>query len=197
MWKQIGIFLAGAVIGATSCYIFVKKHYEKVAQEEINSVKEYYHHTREYDGNSTQEEEKDIPKVQEYVSEPPKDEAIDYSEYAARRIGEQLRENIEKGRNEEHMVKLEHPTDEDTLPYIIDDKTVGNVSFYARATLLYYMGNDTLVDEESDEPIDDIQGTIGKDNLEVLKAIPETTIYVRNVGYGIDYEVIKINGDWM
>lgn len=196
MWKHVCIFLAGAVVGAGSCYIFVKKHYEKVAQEEINSVKEYYHRSKQYE-SSERDEEKDIPKIEEFVSDPPKEKVVNYSEYAARKIGEQLRENIEKGRNEEHMVKYEHPTDEDTLPYIIDDKTVGNVSFYARATLLYYMGNDTLVDEESDEPIDDIQGTIGKDNLEILKSIPETTIYVRNVGYGIDYEVIKINGDWM
>ena len=195
MWKQVGIFLAGAAVGAGSCFIFVKKHYEKVAQEEIDSVKEYYHQSKQY---SEKKEEIDIqePKPMEYTS-PSKDETVDYSEYAARKIGEQLREHIEKGRNDEHMVKHEHPTDEDTMPYIIDDKTVGNVGFYARATLIYYMGNDMLVDEESDEPIDDIQGTIGKDNLEILKAIPETTIYVRNVGYGIDYEVIKINGDWM
>lgn len=196
MVKQIGIFLAGVAIGAGSCYIFVKKHYEKIAQEEIDSVKEYYSRSKQF--TSEEEEEKDIPEIEEFVSEPPKvEESINYSEYAAKRIGDKLRENIEKGRNEEHMVKYEHPTDEDTVPYIIDDKTVGNVSFYARATLLYYMGNDTLVDEESDEPVDDIQGTIGKDNLEILKSIPETTIYVRNVGYGIDYEVIKINGDWM
>lgn len=194
MWKKVGIFLAGAAVGAGICFIFVKKHYEKVAQDEINSVKEYYHRSKQY---TEEKEVADIQEPNQAQYSPATEETINYSEYAARKIGEQLRENIEKGRNEEQMVKHEHPTDEDTLPYIIDDKTVGSVSFYGRATLLYYMGNDMLVDEESDEPVDDIQATIGKDNLEILKAIPETTIYVRNVGYGIDYEVIKINGDWM
>lgn len=190
--KQFGVFCVGAIVGATSCYFLLNNHYKKLAQTEIDSVKEYFAKRKEQ-----KEQENDIPKEQEKTnSERIETEVVDYGEYAAKKIGDQLQEN-EKNRREEVMVKYEHPSDEDTLPYIIDDKTVGSVSFYSRATLLYYMGNDTLVDEESDEPVDDIEGTIGFDNLEILKSIPETTIYVRNVGYGIDYEVIKINGDWM
>ena len=36
--KNVLIFLAGAGIGAGATWYFVKKHYEKIADEEINDV---------------------------------------------------------------------------------------------------------------------------------------------------------------
>ena len=42
--RDILIFAAGLGIGAAGTFFFVKKHYEKVADEEIEAMREHYIH---------------------------------------------------------------------------------------------------------------------------------------------------------
>lgn len=204
--KTIGIFIAGAVVGATSCYFFVKKHFEDIAQKEIDDVKSHYHFTKGYGGVEEVEDSEDVKKATEdyrkivdtYTGKDITEvQEINYSDYAAMKIGEEVKRNIEAGRYDDTMSKNEYPEDENLPPYIIDSTDFGQYHIYGQTTFLYYLENEALIDEESNELVDDIEGTIGRENLNVLLNIPESTIYVRNVALGMEYMVMKVNGEWL
>lgn len=110
-------FAAGAAIGSAVTWIFVKKKYEKIAQEEINSVKETFSKRNE----ETKSEENDIPEFEEE----------DYEEY----------ETITQSYGRESIPSLGHDK-----PYTISPAEFGEDDEYERFNFTYY-SDGTLTDE--------------------------------------------------
>lgn len=74
-------------------------------------------------------------------------------------------------------------------PYLITEEEFynGDQNFDKR-TIYYYEGDDTLCDEG--EEVMDIDTFVGGESLEVIDRV----VYVRNERYGVDYEIIKMEG---
>ena len=110
-------FSAGSAIGSAVTWIFVKKKYEKIAQEEIDSVKEIFSKRNE----ETKSEENDIPEFEDE----------DYEEY----------ETITHSYGQSSIPNLGHDK-----PYTISPAEFGEDDEYERFNFTYY-SDGTLTDE--------------------------------------------------
>lgn len=207
IWSKLLIFAAGAVVGGVTSGLFLKKKYEKKADEEISQMRQYY------DGKEKEEpaaeestEENDIPSYESEHIESPEDKEKHKNPVPAQPVDYTSCYNYEE---------MEHPEDDivdngasitnsyqessKNPPKLIKMSEFGEEPNYETATLLYYMDNGVLT-TESDEVIgakdlDEISSIVG----DVLKKYRFDTnnwdrIYVRNFARACDYEIVKVFG---
>ena len=167
-------FSAGVAIGVAASWKAFKTYYEKIVQEEIDSI---------YDSlssNSTEpEEQKDEIIVNEVIEEKKNYAEVLSSEgYAGKEI-----------------------TDEevsDVRPKVISDSEFAALdeTEYDIITLTYY--SDGILSDDRDDIIYDIDDIIGEDSLEAFNDVdeggnPVDTIYVVNDEMGTAYEILRDN----
>ena len=82
-------------------------------------------------------------------------------------------------------------------PYIIHhDEFFEGEKDYLQSSLVYYEGDDVLSDER-DKHIDDVEGTIGSDNLRFGHGSRDNNIvYIRNDRLEMDFEVMRSFGKY-
>ena len=54
--KGLLIFVSGVVVGSVVTHELVKTKYEKIANDEINEIREYYSKTASHDSDDSEEE---------------------------------------------------------------------------------------------------------------------------------------------
>lgn len=155
-------FLCGAAIGSAVTWIIARDKYSEIAQDEIDSVKEYY--------------ERKTPKDE--VSEP-KQNNVENSEKHI--MSEKVARQLFRYGGGFKSERFSHP-------YIIVADEFGELEDYTRVTLTYF-SNGYLLDEGGDI-VDDIDEIIGNDILDQFAANDGDVIYVRNDERCCDYEII-------
>ena len=166
--SKIMIFVAGAGIGSVVTYRLVKKHYDQIIQEEIDSVKEAFSGR---DEESEDSEEGEPDETEEEPSETETYESIvKESGYAA---------ETEK-KEDKHMEK----------PYVISPSEFGD-SDYAILSLTYFLDGTVL--NERDKIVTNVDELIGEDFANHFGDYPDDpdTVYVRNDKLEIDFEILK------
>jgi len=163
-------FLLGLGIGAASAWIFAKERYERIAQEEIDSVKEVF-------------SKKDItePKeeTEEKIEQPVRDrQKPDLMEYAA------------KLRSLGYSDDSSNDGSEDG-PYVISPEDFGEVEEYDSISLVYYA--DGVVADENDDILEDLEATIGRESLNHFGEYEDDSVFVRNDTLRCDYEILLDN----
>ena len=160
-------FIAGAAIGSVATWAIVKKKYEKIAQEEIQSVKDVY---------ARRNETKNVETVVEDTVEFTDEERDEYV-------------NISQSQS------YVSPDDLQTLaydkPYVVSPYEFGELEDYDRFTLTYYA--DGFVTDENDCLLEDIENHIGFESLSHFGEYSEDpdTVYVRNDRLKCDYEILR------
>lgn len=173
--------MAGAAVGSLATWRFVKAKYEKIAQEEIDSVKEVYSN-REYHeiGTTATEEESD-----EESSEPLGNVKPDLMEYAAKvlDLGYTTKNNNTVKEDEDDMSEVK--------PYIITPEEFDEYEQYEAVSLTYYA--DGVVTDEDDEPIPekDFDYLFGAESLNHFGEYEEDSVFVRNDNIKADYEILR------
>lgn len=166
--KSFIFFIAGAAVGAAAAWFITSKKYEKIAQDEIDSVKKQFEKERDMIRDILNNK----PPVDEYVK-TIEDEG--YSE-----VKKSGHYPWGKGEVSDYIMDKEKP-------YIISQEEFCEYDDYNRFTMNYY-SNGVLVDaEDPDIPIDDINDIVGYDNLQ--EGEEEDWIYVRNDRLKSDYEI--------
>lgn len=159
------IFLAGAAVGSIATWQLVKKKYEQIAQEEIDSVKEIF----------AKMQDKDIEA--ETLTE--KTEVFDkeeYDEYVA---------IITQEYSHSEVPNLGHDR-----PYVISPREyVENAGDYDQFSLTYYA--DGFLTDENDCLIEDVEGYIGFDSLSHFGEYEDDSVFVRNDRLQCDYEILR------
>lgn len=167
---NMAIFICGISIGAIGSWIFLKKKYEMIAQEEIESVKEVFSKRKTEDDKEYQPNNSERPEIYDtYVSK-----ARDYSQYRP-----DINENTES--NEE--------VHDDIV--IISPEEFGEWSDYEEISLVYYA--DKVLAYENNEIVDDIEGTVGLDSLNHFGDYEDDSVFVRNHTLMCDYEILLDN----
>jgi hypothetical protein len=173
-------FGAGVGAGVASAWLVMRKHYEDLADEEIESVKEFYKKS-----NPEIEKKKEVVKILNdskssiVLGETDSTEHIAYEKIAKRYS------------HSESEAKAE-TTDK---PYVITPEMfVAENRDWDKITLTWYSRNGLLVTEE-DEPID-IRASIGEEALSRIGEYEKGVVYVRNERLEIDYEVILDTGSF-
>lgn len=182
---NFAMFLAGATVGAATAWVYLRKRYEQIAQEEIDSVKAAFAEKKPVFTNENRIDEQaenqhkaDIAKLKpdlvDYAAKLQEEGYVNYTEHS--------KKNTEE-KKEEPML--------DT-PYVISPDEFGATDNYAQISLVYYDGDEVLADEE-DEIVEDIAGTVGEDFAEHFGEYEDDSVFVRNDRLRCDYEICKDN----
>ena len=172
-------FVLGAAGGSFATYKLLKKKYEEIAQEEIDSVKEMYRSSQgECTTNPEIEEQKEVakksmdkPDIMEY-SKKIKD--CNYSDYSKTE-----RNKSEEGPEEKDM----------SDPYVISPEEFGEDDTYDRINLTYYA--DGVLADENDEEVENVDGTVGLDSLETFGTYEDDSVHVKNDRLRAYYEILR------
>ena len=210
---QIGIGVGGAAVGSLVTWIFTKKHYEKVAEDEIAEARAFYSNMKisEYVKKNENKEinVKETKGEVEISGRPP---VVDYTKFYRVVSEEELAENEsppEGVMDEDESKELDRYLDGHKMTADVaadcDIKIISEDSFnndfpqYSKSTLMYYVGDDTLATEE-DEVIDNWDEVVG-DLLDIYGFRYDDYegndhMYIRNGFLGTDYEVQRIRGSF-
>ena len=167
------IFATGAAIGSIVTWKFVKNKYEKLANEEIEAVREVYR--KEIPKNPRKEKSKETIEVDKSTLNETITKAMDVCE----KQGYVQYSNVEKNRKKEDDTMSEGP-------YVITPEEYSNCDYYTES--LTYWADDVLTDD-SDNIIEDVDDLVGEDSLTHFGEYEDDTVFVRDDERGIDYEI--------
>lgn len=191
-------FLAGAALGFSAGYIFLKEKFKKISDKEIESVREAYQKMKD---NVYQK------KPLDQLAEKYKETNEAMKKYAAEstKSAESMRSlnEVLKGYGAEF-----DPADDNTIdltkarqemearqsvrkalkeagerPYEISEEEFGEFEDYTTIGLTYY--SDGIVADERDLPLDDMERIIGSNWQDDF----DTICYIRNDALKCDYEI--------
>ena len=179
--SKVLIFTAGVTIGSVVTWKLVENKYRKIADEEIESVKEAFSRKKDEDAI---EEPNDLAYGE--------DEPVEKTKTARQLEKEEYEDLINRSSYISYSDKKEENNME--KPYIIspDEYEDGD---YDKETLDYYEGDGVLVDRFGDV-IEDVEETVGLDFASHFGEYEQDTVYVRNDVSEVDYEILRDFGKY-
>lgn len=180
--KIVGIlaFIAGAAVGSAVTWKYLNDKFERLVEEEIESVKDAYAE-RNYTPIESEESVSEQPVRPTY-------EKPDLMEYAAK-IKAAGYSNDTTTNNEE----AEEEDDDmgDNKPYVIAPEEFDTKDGYEAVSLTYY--NDGVVADEWDVPVpeSDFDYLFGSESLTHFGEYEDDSVFVRNDALKADYEILK------
>lgn len=163
-------FIAGSAIGSVITWKLVKTKYEKRADEEIHSIREYY--------------EEQLKKESD-ISEPVNETKEEDSELSLDRIRERV--------NEREKIKEEET--EDVLgPQIVAPEELWERD-YPTISLTYYEGDGVLADE-CDKEISNVSDLVPEDFADHFGEYEDDSVFVRNDNIKVYYEILRDLGSF-
>lgn len=171
--SNVVIFAAGLAIGSAATWQFFKKKYERIAQEEIESVKEVY---------SRKNEEVHVEPEPEIDDEPIATQDIRkaYNETMVK-LGYTNYSDIPKSEGKEDA-NVERP-------YVISPEEYGEIEEYEQIELTLY--EDNVLTDDMGEPVDDVDDVVGLDSLNHFGEYEDDSVHVRNDSRKCDYEILR------
>lgn len=176
----LATFVAGAAVGSVATWFVVKKKYEKIAQDEIDSVKEVFY-KREFGSKAkemTNVGEEIVKGLQAGImqaAEQAKDKP-DLVQYAAmvQKYGGTIGEEKEAPMKEK-------------CPYVISPEEFGEFDDYEKISLTYYA--DGVLADDNNEVVDDVKDIVG-DALDHFGEYEDDSVFVRCDERKCDYEIL-------
>ena len=171
--SKILMFTAGAAIGSAVTWKLVKTKYERIAQEEIESVRELYSESDSDElENDTNIAKK--PDIRELAAKLMENGYTNYSDTTPSDDEQEEESNMSKPR-------VIPPEEFDEL----DD--YGTVSLTCYADKVVTINN---VEKNCEELLEDVDGTIGLESLEHFGEYEDDSVFVRNDELKCDYEIL-------
>lgn len=185
---NFAMFMAGATVGSVATWLYLKKHYEQIAQEEIDSVKAVFaerkpdffekNDDKKLDEQAENQHKADIAKLKpdlvEYAAKLQEEGYTNYTEHSKKSVNEE---------KDKPMIEDE--------PYVISPDEFGESDNYTQINLTYYLDG-TLADDE-DEVMEDIEGTVGEDFADHFGDYEDDSVHIRNDRLRCEYEICKDN----
>ena len=186
------VFAVGAAIGSAVTWKVLKTKYDRLIQEEIDSVKEAF--SERFDS------------VQESEDQPEEDEEDERSESIKRNLSELetiLDEEddvcfTEAERSEYKEIASIYASEKGGVedmdytikpPYVISPLDFGELDDYNQIELTYY--TDGILEDEEYNIVDDADELIGPDALTTFGEYEDDSVYVRNERLHTDFMILK------
>ena len=191
---KLFIFAAGVAFGTAVTWFGAKRYWEQVANDEIESMKEWLARRVEEQDKTAEEKTPDPtasvnqpssstkPDLFEYVS-MIKDLGYGYTDYSRTRSEENP--PTEKEEVDEFM--------EDKV-YIIKPEIFGEEDGYEEVSLTYYA--DGVLCDEQDNVIEDVASMVVPDFADYFGYYEDDAVYVRNELLKTDYEILADSRDY-
>lgn len=175
------IFAAGAAIGSIVTWKLVKTKYERIAKEEIDSVKEVFSKKKDttpktFEPKKFEPEKFEPKKFEPEKEEPEQPKTYDYTEVLSKYGYRKDEEDEEKG---EQMKEG---------PYVISPDEFGE-NGYTLESFTYYA--DDVLTDEFDEIIYDLENTVGEDFASHFGEYEEDSVFIRNDELETDFEILR------
>ena len=216
-WKNVIIFLSGALIGAGGTYLYMKKIQadiiEGMSKELIkNAESEPEKSSDDISEEPSKDNPHEIAQQNDILKETIKREG--YTHYADMYENEKkndpnapkiqvyplkelingygdilgYREQLDESEEEDGVVLEKLPKRGKEEPYTITPDEFGENESYQQINLTYYA--DGKLADEDDRIIEDIDGEIGFDNLDKFGEYEDDALFIRNDFYRCDYEIL-------
>ena len=174
------IFLTGIAVGAAISWKYAETKYKKIAEEEIESVKETFENRL-----------KNVKRLEDVAKS-----VIDVSEKEKQQKEVDLKEYTDIIKHEEYVQTDQADISKDVKegkimadrPYIISPEEFGENPYYDTISLTYY--SDKVLTDEDDIEIEDVDGLIGEDSLNHFGEYEDDSVFVRNDELQTDYEIL-------
>lgn len=170
-------FVLGAAAGSVTAWYFTKKTYERIAQEEIDSVKETFSKLYKRDEEAAQDsedssdDEDEDPNEGEYEDIVEREGYINYADISA---------------NETPRGSTYEP------PYVIPPESFDELESYDVVSLTYYA--DKVLTDDTDHIIDDMESLTGFATPDELESHfgehEDDSIFIRNDRLRCDIEIL-------
>lgn len=165
--KVVGfvMFALGAAAGSAVTWRFLKTKYERIAQEEIESVKEVFSRRNEKGKTYAVGIKEPKPNLQE--------------------LADQLK-----------TLKYEMESEtKEQRPYVISPDDFGQADEdYDLVSLIYY--KDGVLTDDFNVPIENVDDIVGLDSLKHFGEYVDDAVYVRNDKMKVEYEIIRVGGNF-
>ena len=173
-------FIFGAAVGSFITQELVKKKYEHIAQEEIESVKELYR-AREIGLNLQKgivDGVDNTPNTgfKERILNTWNKAMNDYEKI----LKDQKYSNDTENDNSERSNSVE--------PYVISPEEFGEVENYDKVSFTYYA--DGVLADEYDEVVENVDEIVGEVSLTHFGEYEDDSVFVRNDKLKCDYEIL-------
>ena len=157
--SSVFIFVAGAAVGSLATWKFVETKYKRIAQEEIDSVKEAFSRA------DNTEENKKIEESCDESNEDPEPRQIQRERYSAMVLDLGYSEQ-EGGATMVGAIR------------VIPPHELGEADGYEVESLTYYA--DGVLTDDWDHPIEDVVGYVGDDFSSHFGDYEEDAVHIRN-----------------
>ena len=187
-YTNVLMFAAGALIGSAVTWKVVKTRYERLMQEEIESVKEVF------SVNLADDQDEEIDEESEEAQEPQETEHhINWADYED--LDEEEEESDEDTNEYASLVNkyINEKGGAVTMvakePYVISPTDFGELDGYNQIGLTYYA--DGVLEDEDWEIVTDVDELIGKGSLNTFGEYEDDSVFVRNEKLCTDFEILK------
>ena len=188
-FTNVLVFAAGALIGSAVTWKLVKTKYEKIAQEEIDSVKAVFS-----DMNNTQEQTDECSEDdgEERQVEP---QQIDWSELEDLDEDDDEYEPTDDDRREYGRIAEKYTSEKGGAenmarePYVIAPYDFGELDGYSQIELTYYA--DEVLEDDEYNIITDADELLGKKALTTFGEYEDDAVFVRNERLCTDFQILK------
>lgn len=194
---KIVIFTLGTGTGFFAAKMLYKAYYAKIAQEEIDNVKEVFENRKKMhvvrpENTMTDEEEDNKEQDERTNRNPLTRSSLDGNPYEqAKKNYSLVKEGEVDNPDTDNVFEFDTQAFDKTLPYIVDEQSfLEEFDHHDKVSLYYYQVDDVLC-HDHEEIVKNVEETIGYDALTTLDTQP--TVWVRNEHIGIDYEILSIN----
>ena len=173
-WNKVLWFAAGVAVGALATNRYFKTKYERLYQEDVESVKRAFSEPQQSEPTEGDTEE-------DVFTEPDSEEVETYNEIIATQgystatgaPANPIKKEV-KGVGKPRVIS---PTEFDTE----DDYEVYSLTLYA----------DGVLTDEQGNVIEDVEGMVGRDSLTHFGEYEEDAVHVRNDAQKCDYEILR------
>ena len=176
------IFAAGILTGSLCTWYGTKKYYEKISNDEIESMKEWLARRVEEQDKRAKEQ------VYEPAEKPTSPSAKpNLMEYASMVRGLGYTDYSRRAEEPEKEAKEVEEVDDMDRPYVIEPEEFGGCD-YEEVSLTHYA--DGVLTDEQDNPIEDVDGMVGEDYAEHFGEYEDDSVFVRNDRLHTDFEIL-------
>lgn len=174
-------FSVGMAVGSVGTWYCVKKKYEELAQEEIDSVKQVFlKREKELKGDEIKK------NIAENVKAGEQEKTMSIKEYASflQKQGYTNYSDTNEAENKEETKSVK--------PYVIPPEQFGEIEEYDQIELTYYA--DHILADENDDIVEDVEEAIGFESLSHFGEYEDDSVFVRNDERRCDYQILLDQG---
>lgn len=197
------MFTAGAAIGSVVTWKVVKTKYERIAQEEIDSVKEAFaEYFVDKDDTSadevSEEDDEERPSISsrqinwedyEDLDEDDEDDEAEEDEYQADEADREEYARLTSYYNNEKGGPEDMDKHVGRAPYVISPDDFASLDDWKTVSLTYYA--DDILEDEKYNIINNRNELIGHKALTTFGEYEEDSVFVRNERLKTDFEILK------